>query len=421
MQGEIDKAYESFAQAAAIGQEYQENDLLALALHGQGRAAIRRGEIAHGVALLDEAMIAIRAGELTPFISGIVYCGLIASCRETYDVRRAQEWTAALNDWCVSQPEMVPYQGTCLLHRSEILQLRGAWPDALSDARRACEQMSTPPPKPTLGAALYRLAELHRLRGELTEAEKAYKQAKQWERAPEPGLARLQLAQGQRKAAHAAMKRMVGEVKGGEGRVRVLDAYAEIALAAGDFAAAREAADELAKIAARHGAPLLAALSGRANGAVLLAEGQPKAALAALRESWRIWLELEAPHEVARTRVLIACACRDLGDAAAAELEFAAARDVFERLGAVTDLAQLDAVADEKSPAPQSLLSDREIGVLRLVAAGITNRKIASKLGISEKTVARHVSNIFTKLDLSSRAAATAYAYQNRLVGTSTT
>lgn len=421
MQGEVEKAYESFAQAAAIGQEYQENDLLALALHGQGRAAIRRGEIAHGVALLDEAMIAIRAGELTPIISGIVYCGLIASCRETYDVRRAQEWTAALNDWCVSQPEMVPYQGTCLLHRAEILQLRGAWPDALSDARRACEQMSTPPPKPTLGAALYRLAELHRLRGELTEAEKAYKQAKQWERAPEPGLARLQLAQGQRKAAHAAMKRMVGEVKGGEGRVRVLDAYAEIALAAGDFAAAREAADELAKIAARHGAPLLAALSGRANGAVLLAEGQPKAALAALRESWRIWLELEAPHEVARTRVLIARACRDLGDAAAAELEFAAARDVFERLGAVTDLAQLDAVADEKSPAPQSLLSDREIGVLRLVAAGITNRKIASKLGISEKTVARHVSNIFTKLDLSSRAAATAYAYQNRLVGTSTT
>jgi DNA-binding NarL/FixJ family response regulator len=316
---------------------------------------------------------------------------------------------------------MVPYQGTCLLHRAEILQLRGAWPDALSAARRACEQMSTPPPKPTLGAALYRLAELHRLRGELTEAEKAYKQAKQWERAPEPGLARLQLAQGQRKAAHAAMKRIVGEVKGGEGRVRVLDAYAEIALAAGDFAAAREAADELAKIAARHGAPLLAALSGRANGAVLLAEGQPKAALAALRESWRIWLELEAPHEVARTRVLIARACRDLGDAAAAELEFAAARDVFERLGAMTDLAQLDAVADEKSPAPQSLLSDREIGVLRLVAAGITNRKIASKLGISEKTVARHVSNIFTKLDLSSRAAATAYAYQNRLVGTSTT
>jgi DNA-binding CsgD family transcriptional regulator len=420
MQGEFDKAYETFAQAAVIGQKYVEHDLLAMALHGQGRAAIRRGEIAHGVTLLDEAMVAVRTGELTPIISGIVYCGLIDSCRETFDVRRAQEWTASLNDWCVAQPEMVPYQGTCLLHRAEILQLRGSWPEALNEARRACERMSTPPPKPTLGAAFYRLAELHRLRGEFEEAERAYGQAKQWERAPEPGIAQLQLAQGQRKAALAAIKRIAAEVKSGEGRVRVLDAYAEISLAAGDFAAAREAADELSMIAAKHGAPLLLARSGRANGAVLLAEGKPRAALTALRDSWRIWLELEAPHEVARTRVLIARACHELGDATAAELELTAAREVFEQLGAATDLAQLEGAVGG-SPLPRNPLSDREIGVLRLVASGMTNRKIAARLGISEKTVARHISNIFTKLDLSSRAAATAYAYQNGLVGTPAT
>jgi ATP/maltotriose-dependent transcriptional regulator MalT len=301
MQGEFDKAFESFAQATAIAQEYKENDSLAMALHGQGRSAIRRGDFAQGMMLLDEAMIAIRAGELTPFISGIVYCGLIASCRETYDVRRAQEWTEALNEWCAAQPEMVPYQGMCMLHRAEILQLRGAWPDALSEAQRACEQMSTPPPKPTLGAALYRLAELHRVRGDFAEAESAYLQARQWERAPEPGIAQLQLAQGQRKAALAAIKRIAAEVKRGEGRVRVLDAYAEIALAAGDFSGAREAADELTKIAAAHGAPLLAALAARVNGAVLLAEGTPRPALAVLRESARFWFELEAPHEIART------------------------------------------------------------------------------------------------------------------------
>jgi ATP/maltotriose-dependent transcriptional regulator MalT len=421
MQGEIDKAHETFAKAVEIGLEYRENDLLAMALHGQGRAAIRRGEIAKGVALLDEAMVAVRTGEVNPLISGIVYCGVIDSCRETFDVRRAQEWTAALNDWCAAQPELVPYQGMCLLHRAEILQLRGSWPDALSEARRACEQMSTPPPKASLGAALNRLAELHRLRGEFAEAEKAYAQAKQWERAPEPGFARLQLAQGQRKAALAAIKRIVAEVQGGDVRVRVLDACVEIALAAGDYAIARDAADELMKIAAKHGAPLLGALSARANGAVLLAEGKPAAAMTALRDSWRVWLELEAPHELARTRVLIAQACREMGDKAAAELEFAAAREVFEQLGAATDLAALDAIESGETESPKNSLSDREIGVLRLVAAGMTNRKIATKLGISEKTVARHVSNIFNKLDLTSRAAATAYAYQNGLVGTSAT
>ena len=421
MQGEVDKAYEIFAQAAAIGQKYDEKDLLAMALHGQGRAAIRRGEIAHGVTLLDEAMVAVRTGELTPIISGIVYCGLIESCRETFDVRRAQEWTAALNDWCAAQPEMVPYQGACLLHRAEILQLRGAWPEAVGEARRACEQMSVPPPKPTVGAAHYRLAELHRVRGEFEQAAEAYGQAKQWERAPEPGMAQLQFAQGQWKAAYAAIKRIAEEVKGGEGRVRVLDAYAEIALAAGDLVAARAAAEELARIAEKHGAPLLRALSSRAMGAALLAEGNARAALPELRNSWQIWCELEAPHEAARTRVLIARACRELGDAAAADAEMAAAREVFEQLGAAGDLARMKRAAGASPPAADGPLSEREVQVLRLVAAGMTNRKIAGNLGISEKTVARHISNIFTKLDLSSRAAATAYAYQNGFAGPSST
>jgi ATP/maltotriose-dependent transcriptional regulator MalT len=421
MQGDVAKAYETFAQAAAIGQKYSDRDLLAMALHGQGRAAIRRGEIARGVTLLDEAMVAVRTGELTPIISGIVYCGLIESCRETFDLRRAQEWTAALNDWCAAQPEMVPFQGACLLHRAEILQLRGAWSDAVDEARRACEQMSAPPPKPAVGAAYYRLAELHRVRGEFEQAAEAYRQAKQWERAPEPGIAQLQLAQGQWKSAYAAIKRIADEVKGGEGRIRVLDAYAEIALAAGDLVAARAAAEELAKIAEKHGAPLLRALSGRATGAVLLAESDARAALTALRESWRIWCELEVPHEAARTRVLIARACRDLGDAAAGDVELAAAREVFEQLGAAADLERLSRVCTASPHAGDGPLSEREVQVVRLVAAGMTNRKIAGRLGISEKTVARHISNIFTKLDLSSRAAATAYAYQNGLAGPSTT
>src|SRR5262249_55674191 len=166
---------------------------------------------------------------------------------------------------------------------------------------------------------------------------------------------------GQRKAALAGIKRMVGEVQGGDVRVRVLDACVEIALAAGDFATAREAADELAKIASQHGASILMALGHRATGAVRLAEGKPAAALEALHGSWRVWLELEAPHEVARTRVLIARAYRELGDSTGADLEFAAARQVFQQLGAAADLAELDAaVADDPQPSTNSL-SDREI------------------------------------------------------------
>jgi DNA-binding CsgD family transcriptional regulator len=234
-------------------------------------------------------------------------------------------------------------------------------------------------------------------------------------------MAQLQFAQGLWKAAYAGIKRIADEVKGGEGRIRVLDAYAEIALAAGDLVAARAAAEELARIAEKHGAPLLRALSSRATGAALLAEGNARAALTVLRESWRIWCELEAPHEAARTRVLIARACREVGDEAAADTEQAAAREVFEQLGAGADLARMDKGASASPPATEGPLSERELQVLRRVAAGMTNRKIAGKLGISEKTVARHISNIFTKLDLSSRAAATAYAYQNGLAEPSTT
>jgi ATP/maltotriose-dependent transcriptional regulator MalT len=420
-EGDASKAYKCFAAAAAIGERFGDKDLATLALHGQGRALIRKGEIARGVALLDEAMIAVRSEEVGPIIAGAVYCSVIESCRETFDLGRAREWTTALERWCESQPEMVPYRGHCLLHRAEILQLQGAWSEAFGEAERAREQMSQPPPKPGVGAAFYRLAELHRLRGEFAAAEEAYRQAKQWERTPEPGIAQLRLAQGQLEAARAAIRSIFEDVREGAGRIRVLDAYVEIALAANDVEAARGAADELAEIASKHGAALLRALSSRATGAVLLAEGDARGALESLRRSWTIWRELEAPHDAARVRVLIARACGELGDTATADLEMVAAREVFRQLGAVGDLAQAEAALTRKEILHESVLTGREVEVLRLVASGMTNRKIAGKLSISEKTVARHLSNIFTKLDLSSRAAATAYAYQNGLVRVSST
>ena len=413
--GDAKEAHRAFVEAAEFGERFGDSDLLTMARQGQGRALIRQGETARGVALLDEAMVAVRAGEVSPIVAGSVYCSLIDACSEIFDLRRAQEWTSALEQWCTSQPDLVPYRGHCLIRRAELMQLHGSWQDAVVESQHACEQFSQPNPRPEAGGAFYRLAELHRLRGQFAEAEDAYRHASRLQRAPQPGLAQLRFDQGQIEAANMAIRRVLEELAGPAARATALDASVEIVLAAHDVSAARVAATELSEIARRFNAPLLHAMSDRALGAVFLAEGDAKAALVSLRQSWTTWCELEAPYEAARVRVLIALAYRELGDHDASDLELDAACQTFQRLGAAPALACVEVLAQKKSPGAGSL-TEREVQVLKLVASGRTNRAIASKLGISEKTVARHLSNIFNKLDLSSRAAATAYAYQKQLV-----
>jgi ATP/maltotriose-dependent transcriptional regulator MalT len=413
--GETAAAFEAFAQAAKIGDHFRDRELVTLALQGQGRALIRQGEIKRGVALLDEAMVAVTAGEVSPITAGAVYCSVIESCGETFDLRRAQEWTAALNDWCESQPDVVPYRGNCLLHRAEILQLRGSWAAALEEARQARERFSKPTAKPAVGAAWHRMAEIHRLRGEFQDAEEAYREANRWGRTAQPGFALLRLAEGQLDAGKAAIRRLTDEAHEPADRFRILEANVEIALAAGDLPAAEKVARELSGTAKRHGAPLLQAASARATGAVLLAKGDARKALNTLRKSFSISSELETPYEAARARVLIGLACRQRGDQDTAELELTAAREIFKDLGAAPDLAYVDSLLQKKRPESAGPLTKREVEVLKLVASGMTNRRIAARLFISEKTVARHLNNIFNKLDLPSRSAATAYAYQHDL------
>jgi len=414
-EGEAAKAFEAFAEAREIGERFKDRDLLTLALQGQGRSLIRQGEIARGVALLDEAMVGVTVGEVSPLTAGGVYCSVLDACGEIFDLRRAQEWTSALERWCASQPEIVPYRGHCLVRRAEILQLHGAWEEAIIQAREACERFSQSR-KPEAGAAFYRLAELHRLRGEYAAAESAYREAGRWLRSPHSGMALLRLAQGQAAAANSSIRRIAEEVRELGSRARVLESYVEIVLANGDVAGARAAADELQEIANRFNAPLISAMAARATGAVLLAEGDLKGALAELRRSWVVWCELDAPYEAARTRVLIASVCKKLDDCDAAKLELEMAHEVFLRLGAAPDLARLKELFTKERHSGDTPLTAREIQILKQVASGRTNRAIATKLGISEKTVARHISNIFNKLDISSRAAATAFAYQHQLV-----
>ena len=404
--------------AAAIGERFNDRDLVTLARHGQGRALIHLGHVAEGVTLLDEAMVAVTSGEVFPIIVGTVYCSVISACHEMFDLRRAQEWTEALTRWCASQPDLVPYRGQCLVRRAEILQLHGAWPDALNETQRARARLAEPPGQQGLGAAYYQEAELHRLQGDVAAAETAYRRASECGRSPEPGLALLRLAQGQVDAALAAIRRVVLEVKDPRMRPRMLAACVEIMLAAHDVPppAAHEAARELAAIAARVDVPFLRAVSAEASGAVHVAEGEHEAALADLRRAAAAWAELGAPYEGARVRVLLGRACRGLGDDDGAVLELEAAARVFGELGAQPDLVRVRDLSRAAPPAAAGRLTGRETQVLRLVATGRTNRAIAAHLGISQKTVARHVSNIFTKLGLSSRAAATAYAYEHGLV-----
>ena len=414
--GDVSGARVGFGEAATIGERFQEPELATLARIGEGRCLIYLGRTEEGVALLDEAMVAVDARDVSPIAVGDAYCTVIEGCQELFDVRRAQEWTAALSRWCDTHPDVVFYRGQCLIHRAEIMVLRGSWSDALEEVQRASRRLADPPGQPALAAASYLRGELHRLRGRFADAEDAYRAANELGLEPHPGLALLRLAQGRVDVADAAIRRVLEEAEGAITRARVLGPYVEIVLASGDVRAARAAADELATLASELDQPYLRALAAHFGGAVLLAEDDPQGALVSLRRAWRGWRQIEAAYQAARARVLVALACQSLGDDDGAEMELDAARSVFTELGAGPDLAAAESLSRATAGRMPDGLTAREAEVLALVATGRRNREIAAQLVISEKTVASHVSHIFSKLGLSSRAAATAYAYEHGLV-----
>jgi DNA-binding NarL/FixJ family response regulator len=415
--GDYDGGFRTAAQAAEIGERFGDSDLVWLARDEQARALAKQGRLRDALALVDEALVAAVRGELSPIVTGIVYCNTIAFCRDAYELRHARDWTETLTKWCERQPEMVAHNGLCLVHQAEILELQGAWDEALDQARQAAERFTRGVLNElACGAALYRQGEIHRLRGEHAAAEDAYKRASRCGYEPQPGLALLRLAEGKAWAALGAIRRIIGETTEQLLRARLLPAYIEITLALRNADEASAASRELDEIASAHRAEALGAIAAQARANVALAEGDGVAALAALRASLAVWQDLAARYETARARLSIGLACRELQDEETAVLELEAAREIFAELGARPDVARVDALLRRALSSGAYGLSERELEVLRLAAAGKSNREIADALVISEHTVARHMQNIFNKLGVSSRTAAGAFAVSHQLV-----
>jgi len=402
-------------QAMELGERCRDSDLVAFARCYLGRALVRQGRISEGIAQLDEAMLPAVGSELTPVVTGLIYCNLIAACRQVYAFDRSREWTQALSDWCGSQPQLVQFNGICMLHRAEIMEMNGAWQESVAEARRATASLARAAGNETAAGAAYQEAEIHRLRGEFAAAEELYRDASRLGLEPQPGMALLRLMQGRAEQAAATIRRVFATTKAPLSRARLLPAVVEIMLAADAANEAKDACQELEAIAGRFATDILGAMAAQARGEIEVSENNSVAALGHFRIALKTWQRAGAPYLEARLRVLVGQSCRLLGDQDGAELEFDAARRVFMELGAAPDLARVTSMAKSTSSSTHGL-TPREVEVLGLVATGKTNKAIATELSLSEKTVDRHLSNIFDKLAVNSRAAATAYAFQNGLL-----
>lgn len=400
-------------QASEIAARFGDADLAAFSTLGHGQALLAMGNEAAGLSRLDDVMLAVSSGEVGPIVSGIVYCAVILECMQLFDLARAAEWTAALDEWCRAQPDLVPYRGQCLVHQSQLRQAAGDWPGAVTTVAHARDRLSDPP-HPALGLAWYQEGELDRLRGDVDAAADAYRHASRAGYEPMPGLALLELQRGDAGSAAVSVRRALGEAGQPFQRPGLLAAAVEIQVAAGDATAASEAAAELASVAAQSSSPVLAAMAAHATGAVLLASGETTDAIVHLRAASAVWRQLNMPYEAARSAELVGHGCAALGDKSSATLELDNARSTFESLGAAPDLRRVCELTGE--PTGRGALSARELEVLGLVAEGKTSREIADTLTISQHTVRRHLENTFAKLGVNSRAAAIAYAYEHGLL-----
>lgn len=410
---EFEQAFQLSVEVVDYGRRFGEPDLVANGLNAQGRMLLYSGRVPDGMALLDEAMVGISTGEVSPIFAGQIYCSMIEACQEISDYGRVAEWTSALTGWIDAQPGLVPFTGQCAVHRGQILRVRSAFRQAIEEFELATQRYAAANDPAPAGLAMGECGEVLRIVGDLPAAEAAYERATGFGFEAQPGLALLWLARGRTAAAVGAVHRLLAEPRDPVHRSQLLPGAVEVLLAAGEVDQATALADELVGIAEAFGCAALRAKAEHARGSTLLAGGDAGAALLALRKSMQAWQALSAPYEAARSRVLMGQALRELGDDESAASELAAARRTFQDLGAGPAEQEVSRLIAPTHPAG---LTEREVEVLRLVASGRSNPQIAATLVLSEKTVARHLSNIFAKIDVTSRTAAAAYAFENRLV-----
>lgn len=411
--GRWDKAFELASEVTASGRRFRDADLVAQGLSSQGRLLTHAGRVPEGLALLDEAMVGVTAGEVSPIMAGLVYCSMIEGCQEVGDLRRMVDWTDALSRWCEAQPGLVRFTGQCALHRAQIMRAQGAYSEALEELDLALARYEATGLDPACGLALYERGEVLRVCGDYDAATGAYDAAAAFGHEPQPGLCLLWLARGRTLGSLRAVHRLLDETIDPIGQSRLRPAAVEVLVAAGETEAAELAAVELESFAASIGCAELEARASYARGTLELIRLDPASALPAFRRSWALWIELGARYDAARARSRIGLALRALGDEDSAVSEMADARRTFAELGAVPAEREISRLA---APSYPDGLTDREVQVLRLVAAGQGNQQIATTLVLSEKTVARHLSNIFGKTDVSTRTAAAAYAFEHDII-----
>ncbi len=402
-----------FDAAIELAARFDDQDLLAIGLLSRGQALIRSNAVAEGVELLDEAMVAVTAGLVSPVLAGVVYCAVILTCQSVFDLERAVQWTRELDVWCAAQPDLVPYRGQCLVHRSELLVTEGDWAAAEREADNALDHLGASS-ETVAGRAYYQRGEIHRLRGAFEAAAEMYREADLRGFPPQPGAALSLLADGRRIEAVHDLQDALETSQGADRRLFLLGPLVEALVAAGEIGSARIHAEELTERATQMGAPLLEATALDATGRLLLAEHKPQAARRILREALVIWRQLACPYQAARTRRMLGEAQLALADISAARADFSAAHEVFARLGADPDAALAAALLAQDRDSGG--LTPREMEVLARVAMGETNRQIATALAISEHTVARHLSNIFDKTGTGNRTEASIHAQKSGLV-----
>lgn len=414
--GDYDAAIEIADNAIAFGENAGDPDLVALAGSLKGGLLFRLGRIEDGYAPIDEAMVLAKSERLSPLVCGVVYCEIVASCCRVFEMVRAREWTEILNDWCRRNPQAKAFNGVCQVHRAEILQFEGNWREAFAEAERAGDGLKGTTEQTAMATAAYRRGEILRLRGDFASADAEYRRAAEIAIDPQPGLALLRLAQGRCEDAAAMIRRALDTSTDMPRKMALLPAGVEIFISCGDLDAAKGLCAEMNKIADVFGTEILARVADQCSGSVALAQADFADAIAALGRVRRFWSRFGAPYLAARLRVDIARACHELGDAEGMDIELDAAEKLFRDLGAEPDLERVRATRGHSEESATDILSAREREVMALMADGGSNRAIAAELGLSPKTVNRHVENIFDKLAVSSRAAAVAKALKTGVI-----